>query len=207
MSWQERLAWFDPTCFEHVPPEATGRVVLVRETSNDGQAHVELVVPEGCDGLGLALGGDQTFAFLRDRRHADGHLLVRSADGTWSAHVVECKRTLKEKSWRTARKQICASLLRLEIIAALLGVTVSHRRAWVAFRRDELSASGTTNPVLLKLPVTRAATTPSSPSEARESWEQGQIEVAALDVVVPCGPIGLDDAGRGGRTLPDAEPS
>ena len=139
-----RLGLLDPNRFEYVE---NGSFTVV-EQDEGGHATIEFVVPPQTTVLRLNLQGARLFPILAARKHADGHFLLYR-DGQWEAHVAECKRTLGMEALRKAVEQVHGSVARVEMIARFLGVEITRWHAWLAFRKEVVSAP-TTNPAVLK---------------------------------------------------------
>lgn len=127
----ERLVHLRSACVHLVDVGTADRTIEVREENEEGHALVQIVIPAGLRAVSLGLSGGG-WPFLASGESADGHLLVEDADG-WTAHVIECKKTVKPKTWDKARSQIAASMVRLQLLADFLGLPIARWHAWVAF--------------------------------------------------------------------------
>lgn len=90
------------------------------------------------------------FNFLLEWSNADGAILFLRQDGSLGAWIVECKRTVKEASWKKARMQMKWTLARLRAIAGVLRLPLSVVTFGTAFRVDQLSPQSSPNPALGK---------------------------------------------------------
>ena len=157
----ERLSHLNPERVVHVQPQSPDRVVEVTETENlDGYARVAIAVPAGRSAISLRLDGQKVLGLLKSGKSADGHLLVESADGTWTAVVLECKVTLSSGTLAKATQQIRASFIRIQLVADFLQVAVGRRVAVIATREDRVAPHRTADPALLKQAVSVAAPAP-----------------------------------------------
>lgn len=129
----ERWGWLAPIC--RAP--GTGSVVI-EETTHDGRAEVTFTAPAGWRLEKLTL-ERCAFAWLDEQLSADGILLARPTDGTWQAHVVECKRTVTDEKWQKVRRQLRGSCLRLLAVNGILGLEIGKITLYTAFRRAKIS--------------------------------------------------------------------
>lgn len=193
---RERLRFFKADHVAVVEADAEhGGVLRVVETAEDGRAEVRFSVSPGCLGLGFVLSEGVKISFLADTKSADGHMLVQEKDGSWTAHVVECKATVRSKDWTKAQKQLVAGMLRLQIVADFLGVEIARWRGHVAFRNDLLSPRRTPDLAFLEAPLGRD---PADEEQLRQrqSWALGQIQGVSFVATLPVHKVQLDSAGE-----------
>lgn len=127
-----------------------GATVVERNVA--GEASVAFTLPEGCLCIKWSL-PPETFGVLRDKANADGAFILRRADGSFEAHVVECKRTINRTKWAEVRKQMRWTLSRLRALAGILGVELRHGVLYTAFRADDLSPESAPNPIAQRRPI------------------------------------------------------
>ncbi len=188
--WDERLSCLQKQYYAVVRATDMDGVLVVEETTTGGEARVEFPVQAGCKAVSLALSGPRMFPFLHRNKNADGHLLVERPDGRWTAHVVECKRTLTLRKWQHAQEQLRCSLVRLQLLADFLGLDVAERVTWVASRRDEVSTN-------------TSAIRASSHPAVRDvlAWQCKMLDEVPFSGRVACHHIPLDSAGNGRQSV------
>jgi len=199
----KRLGLLNPAYVQYVTKSGAKRSLIVSETDGSGAAELTLSISSGREAVALKLSGESPFCFLSDKTNADGHLLIQEDDASWTAHVIECKKTVRESSWQKASAQIRASAVRLQIMADFLGVAISRWHASIAFRTDRLSGATTANPVLLKVPLGGAGQggALSKSQQLREAWEQARIEDSALGPFGSVNKVQLDAEGFGSMPI------
>jgi hypothetical protein len=132
----DRWDWLAPVCRV---PATNGGSVIIEETMAEGRAEVIFTAPPGWRLEKLSL-ERCAFAWLDEQLSADGILLARSLEGTWQAHVVECKRTVTEEKWRKVQRQLRGSCLRLLAVGGVLGLEIAKITLYTAFRRAKIFA-------------------------------------------------------------------
>lgn len=131
--------------------------VVVVEQEAEGEARVECSLPEGalCVQWNLPTG---YFRFLKEEQNADGALLIwrddGSQDGLFEAHVMECKKTVEQKTWSKALQQMRWTFLRLRAIAGALGVPIRGVTFYTAFREHKFSSTTSRNALVPRNPIT-----------------------------------------------------
>lgn len=186
----DRLAQLHRDKARVVNPDDADRVLRVEETKEDGKATISFVVPEGHTGLGLKLDGGKAFPFLANARNADGYLLLGSPDGTWTAHLVESKKTrLRPTKLADALDQIDASVVRLQLLADFLGINIRSWTAWVAYLTDEVKPGAIPDPFEVRVPDRQSELSP------REQWERGVTRPLQLVGAISLRGIQLDETG------------
>lgn len=129
---------------------------IVEEPQSAGEARVECTLPDGsrCVQWNLQTG---MFRFLQEEKNADGALLVwqsdGSEDGSFEAHIMECKKTVDQTKWAEILQQMRWTLARLLAVAGTLGIPIVKARFYTAFRRDRLSSDSSRNPALPRIPI------------------------------------------------------
>lgn len=183
---EERCAWLSRERFQQA------NEVLVREQNRAGEALVKFTSNEPL--LSLSSPDDNPLYFLQERKLADGIVLqVRERDV--SVHLVECKKTISEKSWTTVKQQWAGALQTALALCGVLGLpnpTSENIYLYSAYRNEKLSMNKNVNPVLLKRPVGGSALEPK-PSSIE--WEEPKIKV--LGKTFMHHKIKLDDDGSG----------
>lgn len=149
-----------------------GGTVLVEETQDDGRAEVRFVAPPGWRLEKIAVDHRHGFEWLVERKSADGIVLARTPQGQWQAHIVECKKTIKEKSWAGVRAQLHGSRLRLDAIAGVLGIEIERVVLYTAFREDRIGL-GSPDPILDAVPI--GGREPGEPARARAAWRASTV--------------------------------
>lgn len=192
---EDRLAFF---LSDHLTRHPTGTTLHIRETSQEGEANIAVQV-QGDEALSLRLSGDG-FPFFKTKKSADGHILVKNQDSSWSAYVIECKKTLNENSWSSALEQLRAAAVRLQMIADFLGITISQWFACVAYREERISPEHNKNPIHLKPLVGR----PDGAAEMRKlshQWQNNQVDTFPFAQQAPLRRVSLDQQGAGAMTV------
>lgn len=161
---QTRLGWFDSN---HVQ---LGSQVRVVEANEEGEAEVTI---SSTNRLLLVNTSDKSaLRYLSQRKVADGTVCEFLSDDAVILHLMECKRTVKENTWRQIKEQFQGALLNAFAVCGLLNVKqIAEVRLYTAYREDKLDPVTTANPSLLKAPVGGKAA-----SSAIE-WRQGQVRI------------------------------
>ncbi len=156
-----------------------GGQVEVHEAHRDGQARVTFAAPAGwrLERIALTAG----FRWLRQLKSADGLVLASRPDGRWEAHIVECKKTVGDESWRHVRQQLHGTRIRLDALCGVLGIEVDAVYLYTAFRRDRIGAQTSPDPLLVEIPVGSSAT-PQRPTPEQVA---GRLAWAADVIALP----------------------
>lgn len=182
----ERLAWLSKQyCTD-------GTQVTVVEQAEEGEAQVQFVSSERL--ICLNSPNNKPLYFLDMRKLADGIILQLGASRT-ALHIVECKKTIKENSWKTVKEQWAGAVQSAFALCGVLGVPAPANTdifLYSAYREDKLSAAQNTNPALLKMPV--GVTTAAHKPQALE-WSQQQVKI--LERQFEHRKIQLDETGNG----------
>jgi trans-aconitate methyltransferase len=136
-------------CLQNNLYEILAGQAVVKEQEKEGEAHVDCALPPETVGIQWHIENPKLFPFFKQQLAADGSLMVQRPDGTWEAHILECKATVNQDAWAKALRQMRWSLMRLRALAGVLGVQFSRVVLYTAFRKDEMRK----DPVLLKLPL------------------------------------------------------
>jgi hypothetical protein len=124
---------------------------FIWETESDGRAKVAFVLPENSYGVQWMFKGN-LFGFLKSNENADGALLVHRDDGSFDAHVVECKVTVNLDSWAKAKRQLRWTVTRLQAVAGALGIQIQRVFCYTAYRSDdEMQPDSAPDPTQAKL--------------------------------------------------------
>lgn len=130
----DRWRWLAPACRVPSPDRAS---VVIEETTDDGRAEVTFTAPPGWRLEKLCL-ERCAFTWLEEQLSADGILLARSLEGTWQAHVVECKRTITEQKWPRVQRQLRGSCVRLLAVGGVLGLEIAKISLYTAYRQAKM---------------------------------------------------------------------
>lgn len=183
---EERRAWLSRERFHQA------NEVVVREQSQAGEASVKFTSNEPL--LSLSSPDNNPLYFLQERKLADGIVLQVGERGV-SVHLVECKRTIREKSWATVKLQWAGALQTALALCGVLGLPNPNGEniyLYSAYRTEKLSADENVNPVLLKRPVGGSA---MEPKPSSIEWEE--LNVNVLGRTFTHHKIQLDDEGNG----------
>lgn len=182
----ERLAWLSKQyCTD-------GTQVTVVEQAEEGEAQVQFVSNERL--ICLNSPNNKPLYFLDMRKLADGIILQLGASRT-ALHIVECKKTIKENSWKTVKEQWAGAVQSAFALCGVLGVPAPANTdifLYSAYREDKLSAAQNTNPALLKMLV--GVTAAEQKPQALE-WSQQQVKI--LERQFEHRKIPLDETGSG----------
>jgi hypothetical protein len=166
----DRWGWLAPVCRM---PLAGDSAVTIEETTDDGRAEVTFTAPPGWRIEKLAL-ERCAFTWLEEQFSADGILLARPSDGSWQAHVVECKRTVTDGKWQKVQRQLRGSCLRLLAVNGVLGLELGKITLYTAFRRESISAR-TPDFTLATPPPGRTGT--NERFAQRLAWQAGTLAI------------------------------
>lgn len=182
----ERLAWLAKQCCTQ------GTEVTVVEQVEEGKAQVQFVSSERL--ICLNSPNNKPLYFLDMRKLADGIILQLGASRT-ALHIVECKKTIKENSWKTVKEQWAGAVQSAFALCGVLGVPAPANTdifLYSAYREDKLSAAQNTNPALLKMLV---GVTAAEQKPQALDWSQQQVKI--LEHQFEHRKIQLDETGNG----------
>ena len=165
---QERLAWLSKERCEQA------NEVVVLEQAEQGEARVTFTSNKTL--ICLNSPDNKPLYFLQERKLADGIVLQVSEQGA-SLQLVECKKTIKEKSWEAVKIQWRGAVQTALALCGVLGLPMPAKEnvfLYSAYREDKLSPSSNTNPVLLKMLV--GANT-SVPAPHVLEWQAESVSV------------------------------
>lgn len=175
-SVEERLAWhIDPNCHEEF---ARSRVVI--EAAAQGRARIECHLRDGDRGWLWKIGRPKEFAGLPNQRAADWVFVVAHTRTRWTAHIIECKKTVKLKNLiQDVKPQWLGALRRLLALTALAGLVIDDVVFYVAFQNDKTLE----DPIFLKLPLngTSRSEHPEFIRQAREWRGELPFDLPGVD--------------------------
>lgn len=160
--------------------------------ADNSAATVTCHLPADATCIRWKLESPHLFPFLKDRLAADGALMLERADGTYEAHVMECKLTINQDTWTRAKRQMRWSLIRLQALAGALDVKLTRMRCYTAYRHERWEKG------LLKLPIGEVHPQDPSQEEAAElllrqaDWVTPEIELRGFDVPLAHQKVQLD---------------
>jgi hypothetical protein len=145
------------------------------------------------------------FGFLKDKKNADGALLVwrddGSRDGCFEAHVMECKKTVDQSKWNDILQQLRWTFMRLRAVSGALGVPLRRVTFYTAYREDKLSSTSSRNPVLPRNPITSRFAKPEEvidrPRQLQMDWQNDDIALGDFEGRFAHRKIELDGLGNG----------
>jgi len=154
---------------------------LVTESTSEGKATVTCVLPQHAVGIQWKIESDSLFPFLKERLAADGALMLQLPDGTYEAHIMECKLTVNQVTWDRAKRQMRWSLIRLRALAGFLGIQLERVVCYTAYRFERWETG------LLKVPI--GTPSPTNDEQARTiellqqqgDWLDLDIELRTFD--------------------------
>lgn len=165
---QERLAWLSKArCTQ-------GNEIVILEQATEGEASVRFTANEPL--ICLNSPNNKALYFLREQKLADG-IVLQYGETDVTLHLVECKKTIREKSWASVKLQWSGALQTALALCGLLGLpapTKEHIFLYSAYRDDKLSPANNVNPVLLKLPV---GASPSVSAPHVLEWQAADVNV------------------------------
>lgn len=176
-----------------------GSEVLIEDLSEQGEARVTCALPQGAIGMNWRIESPRPFTFLKEGKAADGALMLQLADGTFEAHIMECKRTVNQEKWKEIKQQIRCSLIRLRALAGVMGIQFNRVVCYTAYRRDMLA------PGAVKLPVGRLQSQQADQDENLEAlrqqtdWEEPEIQLRNFPTRFLHRKVKLDDQAGTGR--------
>jgi hypothetical protein len=141
--------------------------------------------------------GQEPIDWLKNRKCADGAILVADDDGHVTAHLVELKSKLKAGDWASVKAQLEGLLHNVHALCAITGSPPpSSVRAYVAFKLDAISSDKMASPVLYKAPLGTKHAQPYSTVD----WEAGEISLLGKDAI-PLIKIQRDEQGHAEAAL------
>ncbi|AUX47142.1 uncharacterized protein SOCE26_086540 [Sorangium cellulosum] len=177
---------------------------LLRETDvaglEDDAVRVDCALAGATSCIQLSL-RPQDVQFLQKDVCADFALLLARGDDVFEAHIVELKRSVKERNWAHIQEQLEWAAVRLVAVAGVLDIRLHGVVAYTAFCNDKLAREGSTNPAAMKIPLGPSDPGASEASahrwaDARRSWERDHIRMATFDRDVEHRRIRADESGR-----------
>lgn len=158
--------------------------VVVEEKEKGGIARVRFILPVGRPCIQWHIGGSHLFRILKEESAADGLFMLQTLDDFWEAHIVECKKTVSDQTWKKARQQMRWTLARLRALSGILGFSVSSVVCYTAYREERQSPGRALNSTDFKLGVgvpessSNASTIPFS---FRRQWQDGMIVLEGVE--------------------------
>lgn len=161
---EHRITWFDRNHY------AGGEQVIVEEKEKSGKATVSVTSADGNRLMMVNTTEKNALAYLNNRKVADGTICELINDHEARLHLIECKKTVTEKSWSTAMMQFEGGLLNMLAVCGVLGVrNIFEVRVYTAFQTVSMDARNSRNPVALKTPVG------SRGPSAMKQWDDNQV--------------------------------
>lgn len=181
-----RRSWLSP---DHT---RSGYSISIVEAKDEGRACVEFFSAN--DLLFVNTTEGNRLAYLKEQKVADGTICEFIDDTRVRLHLVECKKTVREKSWNTARSQFRGALQNALGVCGVLGVTIQSVSLYTAYVTDKLDPEQTSNPALLK------GRLGESEPPAFQQWRNGLVimEGASFEH----NRIQLDPSGNGQYPIP-----
>jgi hypothetical protein len=177
---------------------------IVQEINVSGEARVVFTLPKEC----LCIQWNLTtglFRVLQEEANADGAFILQRADGSFEAHVVECKKTVNRFKWRDARKQMRWTLSRLRGLAGVLGIELRRGVLYTAFQTDDLSPDSAPDPTAQRRPLNPgegdAAAELNWDRAAEREWVDDDLSLTGFDGRFVHRKIQLDDNGAGSSSF------
>ena len=107
--------------------------------------------------------------------------MLQLPDGTYEAHIMECKLTVNQVTWDRAKRQMRWSLIRLRALAGVLGIQLKRVVCYTAYRFERWETG------LLKVPI--GTPSPTNDEQARTiellqqqgDWLDLDIELRTFD--------------------------
>ncbi len=176
--------------------------VIVRETNEAGEAHVECIIPEGSHCFVWHLESTGYFGFLKEGKTADGAFFICHEDGRIDAYIVECKKTMGASEWEKAKNQLQASLSQILALAGFLGIELAEVYLGAAFRVNRLdpeqSADLRFGPRLLEGDTSEASRKVQGRAQEMLEWSTSQVHLRGFAKPFSLAKIQLDpETGRG----------
>lgn len=180
--------------------------VIVRETNENGEAHIEISYPEGAYCIAWYLEKTGYFQFSNSDRAADGVLFVCHPNDQVDVHIIECKKTLGNSTWLKAISQLQESLTKVLAIAGVIGIEINKVCLGAAFRENHLDSANYAEPRVGAEPLADGTTESEATARARTlfEWRTGQVKLRGFAKPFPLAKIQLDPStGRGSYSLPN----
>jgi hypothetical protein len=142
----ERLALHvDPNCHEELVGDCE-----VKEDAKKGRARLLCRLRDTDRGRLWKIGRPKEFAGLPNQRAADWTFTIRHDDTHTTAHIMECKKTVKLKNLvDDVKPQWLGALRRVLALTAIAGIDVDDVVFYVVYQNDTILE----DPVASKLPI------------------------------------------------------
>jgi hypothetical protein len=153
----------------------------VVERQKDGKAEISCALPAGALCIEWNIEKD-LFPFLKSNECTDGAFLVERPDGSFDAHILECKITINQDSRSKAKAQMAWTLVRVLALAGVLGARVHRAILYTAYCQDRMDKS----PGLAKLPLGRIEDAEEDAEvvdalRGQFDWPERQVELRGFD--------------------------
>ena len=163
-----RRSWLSP---DHT---RSGYSICITEENEEGRAHVEFTSVNEL--LFVNTTEKNRLAYLKEQKVADGTICEFIDDSRVRLYLVECKKTVQEKSWVTARSQFRGALQNAFGVCGVLGVTIKSVNLYTAYVSDRLDPHETSNPALLKSRLGKGE------SPAFQQWRHDLVTVEGVQL-------------------------
>lgn len=184
-SVKERLKLFQNGCFQIAEREFS-----VQEKAKEGIANIACQV--GGDAIVFTIEGKKGFQSLWIKKCADAIVFEQCEEDRWNLHIIECKRTVRERNWEDIKEQFSGAILHAYAIMGILGIQQFDKiQCYTAFRTNLLDPEESPNPILYKMPEED-----ESLDITFDDWFNGRISLLFLDELEHH-KIRLDDMGNG----------
>lgn len=142
-----KLHHLETTFYQYVP---NGGILDIDEQEADGYMHVKVTV-QG-EAVKFSIKPNQGFAYLKVKKTSD-HIVFIKQNDSWHVQIFECKRTVKEKTWSSVKKQFAGGILHAHMLKGLLDIgEIATITVYTVYKYDQM-LKNTTDPITLRQPV------------------------------------------------------
>lgn len=154
---------------------------LVTEATDEGAATVTCTLPQEVVGIRWKIETASLFPFLKEKLAADGAVILQLPDGTYEAHIMECKLTVNQDSWARAKRQMRWTLIRLRALAGVLGIQFKRVVCYTAYRFERWETGLVKIPIGAPKPVNDEQAETIDLLQQQGDWLAAEIELRDFD--------------------------
>ena len=143
---ETRLSWLDPMHDQH------SACIEIEERSPEGRAAVKFQAKTPL--LSVRTTEGNALSYLKQRKVADG-TICQWKEGQFYLHIIELKRTVREKNWLQTKEQFEGALQNAHALCGVIGETaIAQVTLYTGYRHDKVPQSvESANPILNKARV------------------------------------------------------
>lgn len=144
--------------------------IEIREKSETGEVKLDINIKNWCICFNNL--DKNILPYINIKNCADYIIFEKTENLSWILHIIECKRTVKNKEWSHIKEQFKGAFLNALAISGYLGINIdmNNIKLYTALRNDKLSEYLKANPIELKSQVGRL-----SENNDIFEWREGEV--------------------------------